>query len=89
MLMPEKCIVIYILNIFNSIYVGTGKWIIKAFVDSKSKDQSFYIKPGQQRTLNSQIKTVLVPHDMNRKPRSLDDINQWKGELNYNDHIRQ
>ena len=66
-----------------SIGVGTGKWMIKAMVDSKNKGELYYIKPEQQRMLNARIKAVLVPRDMNRKPRSLDNIKQWKGALSF------
>lgn len=59
--------------------IGTGKWIIKSMVDSKNKDCIFYLKPSQQREINEMLEKITVPHDMDRKPRSLKDLKHWKG----------
>ena len=48
-------------------------------LDSTNKDKPYYINPEKQRTLNEKLAKISVPHDMDRKPRSLEDIKQWKG----------
>lgn len=65
-------------NVF-LLYIGTGKWIIKAHLDCTKKNEPYYLKPEDQKAINEKLATISVPHDMNRKPRSLNDISQWKG----------
>ncbi|KXJ08200.1 hypothetical protein AC249_AIPGENE23502 [Exaiptasia diaphana] len=76
MSLPAGCPVDYM----HCILQGTGKWIIQAMVISNNKEEPYYIKPAQQKVLNDQL-TKLVPHDMDRKPRSLEHIKYWKGSL--------
>lgn len=63
---------------------GTGKWILSAIVDSRNKDHAFFIGPDLQRTINAKLQAIAVPHDMERKPRSLEYIKRWKGKFNAN-----
>lgn len=60
-------------------HIGTGKWIIKAHLDCMNKNEPYYLKPEDQKPINEKLATICVPHDMNWKPRSLNDISQWKG----------
>ncbi|XP_020906134.1 uncharacterized protein LOC110244271 isoform X3 [Exaiptasia diaphana] len=72
--LPEGCPVDYM----HCILQGTGKWIIQAILNSKNKDTPYYLKPRQQKILNEKLSKIAVPHDMDRKPRSLDHIKYWK-----------
>lgn len=58
--------------------LGTGKWILSAIVDSKNKDLAFFIGPDAQESINAKLQAIAVPHDMERKPRSLEYIKRWK-----------
>lgn len=61
---------------------STGKWILSAIVDSKNKDLAFFIGPDAQKSINAKLQAIAVPHDMERKPRSLEYIKRWKGTRN-------
>ena len=56
---------------------------MKAFVDSKKNEEPFYIKPQIQVLLNQKLEQIKVPHDMDRKPRSLADIKFFKGLIQF------
>lgn len=64
--------------------LGTGKWILSAIVDSKNKDLAFFIGADAQRTINAKLQAIAVPHDMERKPRSLEYIKRGKGKSSAN-----
>ena len=70
--------------IIYTILLGTGKWILSALVDFKNKDMTFFIGPGAQKTINAKLRAVAVPHDVERKPRSLEYIKRWKGNSSAN-----
>ncbi|XP_074634703.1 uncharacterized protein LOC141893218 [Acropora palmata] len=74
MSVPDGCPVDYM----HCILQGTGKWILSAIVDSKNKDLAFFIDADAQRTINAKLQAIAVPHDMERKPRSLEYIKRWK-----------
>lgn len=50
-------------------------------MNSENKDLAFYIKPEKRKEINAKLCGIKVPHDMDRKPRSLDEIKYWKGKM--------
>lgn len=74
MSVPDGCPV----DCMHCILQGTGKWILSAIVDSKNKDLAFFIGADAQRTINAKLQAIAVPHDMERKPRSLEYIKRGK-----------
>ena len=64
--------------------LDTGKWILSAIVDSKNKDLAFFIGADAQRTINAKLQAIAAPHDMERKPRSLEYIKRGKGKSSAN-----
>lgn len=50
-------------------------------MDSKC-NCGLFIGPDAQKSINAKLQAVAVPHDMERKPRSLEYIKRWKGTGN-------
>lgn len=62
-----------------SIYPGVFKSMLNMWFASQYHQYEFYLG-NQRREIESELLAIQVPHDFNRKPRSLNDLKFFKGQ---------